>query len=277
MWRQSLFQVELLQFTWGRSKWKINNNKYNLLSLVLIGMVKWNILILIVLFAASAAFGQRSEVTKNYRNFDRKWVHFGFMLGFNTADFSTRYKGNLAEEEDLLSITNSRQPGFQLGIISSMKLGVPYIRLRFIPSLSFQERLLTYTYFDESFSTGFREYDERVESTNLDFPLLLKFRTMRYNNFAAYIISGAQYTLDLQSKEFATQAPANPFLKIKRDDFQGQIGVGFDFFLPYFKFGIELKMSHSFSDTMIHDGTFLARPIDQLYNRIWWFSFTFEG
>lgn len=233
--------------------------------------------IALILIISFSSLGQRSEVTKNYRNFDRKWIHFGFMLGFNTADFSTRLKGNLAAEEDLLSIANSRQPGFQLGIISSLKLGTPNIRLRFIPSLSFQERLLTYTYFDESFSTGFREKEERVESTNLDFPLLLKFRTLRYNNFASYIITGAQYTLDLQSKEFTSQAPANPFLKISRDDFQGQIGVGFDFFLPYFKFGIELKMSHGFSNTLIQDNTSLSRPIDQLYNRIWWFSFTFEG
>jgi hypothetical protein len=230
-----------------------------------------------ILLTSLTSVGQRVEVSKNYRNFDRKWIHFGFMLGFNTSDFSTRLKGNLAAEEDLLSIANSRQPGFQLGIISSMRLGTPNIRLRFIPSLSFQERLLTYTYFDESFSTGFRERDERVESTNLDFPLMLKFRTLRYNNFASYIITGAQYTLDLQSKEFASQTPANPFLKISRDDFQGQIGVGFDFFLPYFKFGIELKMSHGFSNTLIQDDTVLSRPIDQLYNRVWWFSFTFEG
>lgn len=240
-------------------------------------MLNWKTLCIVLIGVPLLGLSQRTEVTKNYRNFDRKWVHFGFMLGFNTADFSTRYAPNIASEEDLYSITNERQPGFQLGIISSMKLGVPYLRLRFIPSLSFQERVLTYTYFDESFSTGFREYEERVGSTNLDFPLLLKMRTMRYNNFAAYIISGAQYTLDLQTREFSTQSPANPFLKIKRDDFQGQIGAGFDFFLPYFKFGIELKFSHSFSNTMIQENTFLTRPIDRLYNRIWWFSFTFEG
>jgi hypothetical protein len=240
-------------------------------------MIKLKTIILFSLCLPFIGFTQRNEVTQNYRNFDRKWVHFGFMLGFNTADFSTRYAPNLASEENLLSITNKSQPGFQLGIISSIKLGTPYIRLRFIPSLSFQERVLTYTYFDESFSTGFREYEERVGSTNLDFPLLFKLRTMRYNNFASYIITGAQYTLDLQSKENSTQSPANPFLKIKRDDFQGQVGVGFDFFLPYFKFGFELKFSHSFMDATIHENTFLARPIDKLYNRIWWFSFTFEG
>ena len=232
-----------------------------------------HILFLSILVTSVAA--QRNELTQNYKSFDRKTLHFGFMLGGNTADFSTQYAPNLASEYNLYSITNNSQPGFQLGIISSLKLGHPSIRMRFIPSLSFQERMLTYTYFDEE--DGFTSEVERTGSTNLDFPLLLKFRTLRYNNFASYIITGAQYTLDLQTNEFATQSPANPFLKIKRDDFQGQIGAGVDFFLPYFKFGMELKLSHGLINALVQDNTRLSGPIDRLYNRVWWISFTFEG
>lgn len=227
-----------------------------------------------MMLCCNTALTQRNEVTKNYRHFDRKFIHFGFMLGVNTADYSTIYRPNLLSNYGLYSIENESQPGFQLGIISSMKLGHPSIRLRFIPSLSFQERVLNYTYLEED---GFRTEPERTGSTNLDFPLLLKFRTLRYNNFASYIITGAQYTLDLQSKEFSTQSPANPFLKLKRDDLQGQIGAGVDFFLPYFKFGLELKLSHGLINGLYQDNTKLSTPIDKLYNRIWWFSLTFEG
>ena len=227
-----------------------------------------------MMLCCNTALTQRNEVTKNYRHFDRKFIHFGFMLGVNTADYSTIYKPNLLSNYGIYSIENESQPGFQLGIISSMKLGHPSIRLRFIPSLSFQERVLNYTYFEED---GFRTESERTGSTNLDFPLLLKFRTLRYNNFASYIITGAQYTLDLQSKEFSTQSPANPFIKLNRDDLQGQIGAGVDFFLPYFKFGLELKLSHGLINGLYQDNTKLSTPIDKLYNRIWWFSLTFEG
>lgn len=233
------------------------------------------IVVCCVLLIHFGAFAQRKEVTQNYRKFDRKVLHFGFMLGVNTSDFSTHYYPTLATDYDLYSITNDAQPGFQLGIISSVKLGSPSIRLRFIPSLSFQEKVLDYTYFDEDLL--FTTHTERIGSTNLDFPLIFKFRTMRYNNFAAYVLSGAQYSLDLQTREFSTQSPANPFLKIKRDDFQAQVGAGFDFFLPYFKFGIELKFSHGFVNTLIDDNTRLSNPIERLYNRVWWFCFTFEG
>lgn len=233
------------------------------------------ILVLIFSLVVFVGISQRSEITKNYRNFDRRLIHFGFMLGGNTSDFSTRYKANLLEEYNYTSITNQSQPGFQLGIISSLKLGTPLIRMRFIPTLSFQERILFYNGFDLEGAP--ERVDERVGSTNLDFPLLFKFRTLRYNNFSAYIITGAQYTLDLQTKENNSQSFSDPFLKIRRHDFQGQIGAGVDFFLEYFKFGMELKFSHGLRNTLIQDNTRLSSPIDHLYNRIWWISLTFEG
>lgn len=242
-------------------------------------MHRRSIILISIILLSSIGWSQRNPVTQNYRKFDKKLIHFGFMLGVNTADFSTRYKPNMLSEYNTYSIQNQSQPGFQLGIISSMKIGTPLIRMRFIPSLSFQERILEYSYYqeDEEGEVRLTQEPERIGSTNLDFPLLFKFRTKRYNNFAAYAILGAQYTLDLQSQEEASQNFADPFIKIKRDDFQGQVGAGFDFFLPYFKFGIELKLSHGLINGLVQDGTRLSQPINALYNRVWWFSFTFEG
>lgn len=241
-------------------------------------MVRKFITILIFIsISAGIGFAQRIPLTKNYRKFDKKFIHFGFMLGVNTSDFSTQYKPNMLNDFGVYSITNESQPGFQLGIISSMKLGTPLLRLRFIPSLSFQERILNYTFLSEDPEEEFEEYEERIGSTNLDFPLLLKFRTARYNNFAAYIIGGAQYTLDLQSKEKSSQKYSDPFIKLFRDDFQAQIGAGVDFFLPFFKFGIEIKLSHGFKNALIQDNTRLSDPVNVLYNRVWWISLTFEG
>lgn len=241
-------------------------------------MVRKLIFILIISFIGiNSGLTQRNPLTQNYRKFDRQLVHFGFMLGINTSDFSTQYKPNMLADYDMYSITNKSQPGFQLGLISSLKLWTPLLRLRFIPSLSFQERILNYTFYSPDPNKEFENHEERVGSTNLDFPLLLKFRTARYNNFAAYIIGGAQYTLDLQSKEANSQKYSDPFIKIFRDDFQAQIGAGVDFFLPFFKFGLELKLSHGFKNALIQDDTRLSKPIDVLHNRVWWFSLTFEG
>ncbi|HLW40367.1 MAG TPA: porin family protein [Brumimicrobium sp.] len=232
---------------------------------------------LIVFVCATSGMTQSKQKPLNYSRFDHKVFHFGFMLGLNTADFSTRYKPNMMDEYNVYSIENKLQPGFQLGLIGSMKLGTPLLRLRFIPSISFQERILNYYTLSNDENKKYDVYEERIGSTNLDFPLLLKFRTLRYNNFAAYIIGGGQYTLDLQSKEKAAQKYGDPFVKIFRDDFQYQVGAGVDFFLTFFKFSIELKFSHGFKNAFIQDNTRLSNPIESLKNRVWLISFTFEG
>lgn len=222
-----------------------------------------------------ASWSQR-EKPMNYRRFDEKTIHFGFMLGANSADFTVYQVPQAYEQFGVRSVSNKSQPGGQVGVVTTLKLGTPVVRLRFIPTLSFQERILKYQFIDDTY-TGSEFNDERVQSTNLDFPLMFQFRTLRINNFAAYALVGFQYSMDLQSQEDASQTFNDPFIKIKRNDFQGQIGGGVEFFATYFKFGMELKYSQGISDVFIQDGTTIAKPIDQLYNRVWWFSLIFEG
>ena len=235
------------------------------------------LLIPLFLFLASTSYAQK-ERPQNYRRFDERLLHFGFMLGFNTASFTEYPVMNAYEQYGLKSFTAKSQPGGQVGIVSTLKLGTPVVRLRFIPTLSFQERVLQYTFQNPDPNEVKDLYnEERINSTNLDFPLMFQFRTIRLNNFAAYLLGGGQYTIDLQSQEKASQNYIDPFIKLRKHDVHGQVGGGLEFFAPYFKFGVELKYSHSFFNSFIQDGTFVSKPVDRLYNHVWWVSFIFEG
>ncbi len=229
------------------------------------------LLILLPIMANSQRFRQ-----ERYKNFDKRLFHFGFMLGYNKSDFTVYQDVDAYAKYGLKTLSNEGQPGGQLGILTTMRLGTPVLRLRFIPTLSFQERLLTYSFIDPNGGKD-KINEERVNSTNLDFPLMLQFRTKRYNNFTAYTLLGAQYSLDLQSQEKASQNYIDPYVKIKRSDFQGQIGGGVEFFAPYFKFGLELKYSQGISNSFIQDNTFVAKPINSLFNKVWSVSIIFEG
>ncbi len=225
----------------------------------------------------SFAFGQ-VEKTKNYRRFDERTLHFGFMLGFNAANFNLIPTQHNYENYQITAIEAKSQPGGQVGVVSTLKLGHPVVRLRFIPTLSFQERLVKYYYVNPDPAAKQDIYwEERVNSTNLDFPVMLQFRTMRLNNFASYVLVGGQYSRDLQSQEKSSQNFIDPFIKIKANDFQGQVGGGLEWFAPYFKFGFEVKYSQSFQNSFIQDGTPVSKPIDQLTNRVLWVSLIFEG
>lgn len=235
------------------------------------------VLILFSLFLSCASIAQK-EKPQNYRRFDERTLHFGFMLGINTSDFTAYPVTDAYAKYGLKSLVSKSQPGGQVGIVSTLKLGTPVVRLRFLPTLSFQERVLQYTFENpDPAATKDLFNEERVNSTNLDFPLMFQFRTIRLNNFASYVLLGGQYTIDLQSQEKASQNFIDPFVKIKKHDLHGQVGGGVEFFAPYFKFGIELKYSHSFYNSFIQDLTPVSKPIDALYNRVWWISFIFEG
>lgn len=225
-----------------------------------------------VLTFLNPSFGQKYRAP-NYKKFDSRLLHFGFTLGMNSSNILAVPTTNPNLTPGLMKTEVNGNPGFNLGFIGSLKLGHPTLTLRFVPSLSFQAKDVLYFYFDEPNDP----VKSTIESTILDFPLLLKYRTLRYNNFAAYFIGGMQYSLDLQSKQRIPQNPAAPFLKLNRHDFQAQIGIGVDFFLPYFKFGLEIKMSHGIMNSLIRDNTVLSNPFDRFYNRVIWFSMTFEG
>ncbi len=234
----------------------------------------------ILLFCiALISLGTYGQIAKpmNYSRFDERRAHFGFMLGANSADFSLYQNADAFTQFGVKSVTTKPQAGGQLGIVSTLRLGSPTTRLRFLPSLSFQERLITYTYISIKNPQRDSIVDQRVASTNLDFPLMFQYRTLRFNNFASYILVGGSYSLDLQSQEKKSQDLNKPFVKIKRDDVQAQAGLGFEFFAPYFKFGIELKYSQGLINSFIQDNTSVSKPIDFLYNRVWVVSFIFEG
>lgn len=235
-------------------------------------MLKQNLIILVsvVFLFGQIVFAQQG---KNYPNFDHKKVHFGFALGVNTADFHYTLRMDSTSHDSITGITIRKQPGFNLGIISSWNIHET-LSLRFVPSLSFQERLFQYTYVKK----GVQKIAEtNLESTTLDFPLMLKLRTKRLTNFAAYAIGGMQYSLDLASQKDVDQSIGDPVVKMQQHDFAYQVGGGFDFWMPYFKFAIELKLSNGIKNVIIQDNTFYMNPLGSLKTKVWWFSITFEG
>lgn len=212
----------------------------------------------------------------NLGDFDEKKIHFGFSLGVNTSSFIM--KSDLSRSDSLIRLEVLPQSGFNLGIVTDLHLG-PLFDLRFIPTLSFGERRLEYTFLENTGKPS-TVLSKAVESTYLDFPLNLKYRSIRYNNFAAYFVGGFMYSYDLISQKDVINAKSNiaeTVIKLDNSNINYQIGVGFDFFLEYFKFSPELKMSYGVNNLIINDNTILSDPITSLRSKIFLLSFTFEG
>lgn len=236
--------------------------------------LKKSVMIAVFLVVAGTVMSQNYRPV-NLGSFDKKPYHFGFLLGFNSADYYIDRKVNYSFKDSLLNVDAVSQPGFNLGIIASLNFS-KNIHLRFIPTLSFEDRAMEYTFYAGNDSTT--NYTKRVESTYIDFPLNMKFRTDRLNNFAAYALVGGRFRIDMQSEKDVKNAVAEDIIvKAEKHDFSMEFGGGVDFFLPYFKFGIELKMAVGIPNILVEEDTQFSAPLKGLRSRTFMVTFTFEG
>lgn len=212
---------------------------------------------------------------ENIPSFDKRQYHFGFLLSYNQSSFFIDYNPDFTFSDSLLGIDNVPQAGFNLALLASYN-PVKNLNFRFVPGLSFQERGLNYRFLNADGTT--ETFLKRTSSVWLEFPLLLKMRTNRVNNFAAYALFGGKIGFDMQSqKDVSNQVAGDIVVKLQSRDMSIDAGGGFDFFLPYFKFGIELKTAIGLQNVLIQENNQFTSPIESLKTRTFVLSLTFEG
>ena len=232
-----------------------------------------NIFFLIaLLFCVSFnSFGQRHKKPQNLPRYDFKKIHFGFTLGINSLNFNINKNNNFLNNDTLLSMLSEDQKGFNLGIVSNLRLG-RYTDLRFIPTLVFGERILNYSFNDQS---NLPLQEKRIESTMIDFPFSLKYKSERYNNFRTYVMCGIKYSLDIASQS-EIDDEGQELVKLNNHDLMIEGGFGIDFYLQYFKFSPQIKLSHGIINILTKDSTLYTETIKNLKTSSWMISFTFE-
>jgi hypothetical protein len=228
-------------------------------------------ILIVLLIIPSLANAQRHKKPQNLAWYDFKKIHFGFSLGINALNFNINKNDNFLDNDSLLSMLSQDQKGFNLGIVSNLRLG-KYTDLRFIPTLVFGERILNYQFTDqnnESLKT------KRIESTLIDFPISLKYKSERYNNFRTYVMCGVKYSLDIASQS-TIDDEGQELVKLNNHDIMIEGGFGIDFYLQYFKFSPQIKISHGIINILSRDKTVYTQTINNLKTSGWMLSFTFE-
>ncbi len=214
-------------------------------------------------------------------------MHFGFALAYNRTDFRIHTVKNSAFPDTVIDgvtygikkIYTKSDPGFALGIISDFRLH-EYLRLRFTPNISFASRSLEYTLQNPNRDST-KLFKKSVESTFIILPLEIKLQSKRLDNFGAYVIFGGGYTLDLVSKKKGQAiGGANELddaLQLKRDDYFYSGGAGVDFYLQYFKLGLEVKVIQGTKNLIQPLNNIFTHSIDKVNSKMVIFSVTFEG
>lgn len=209
----------------------------------------------------------------NLPKYDLKPYHFGFIIGVNQMHFSLKTTEDFFPIDSLYVIRADPELGFNIGIVTNLRLG-PHFDFRFIPTLSFGERNLIYTLSKND--TIFIDVQKKVESTYLDFPFNVKFKSHRVNNFRAYVLTGVKFSIDLASQAKSKDTEDEIHIKLYKNDYSFEFGVGFEFYATFFKFGTELKMSYGIRDLIKRENNTFTDGIDRLNSKIFQISLTFE-
>jgi len=238
-----------------------------------------NIILVFVLLLIHLSLSAQKQKPKNESWYDEKLLHFGFSIGFNTMDFNiTPSQSNIAVDS-LYPEVSLLNPGINIQIVTNLR-PAKYFDIRFLPGVSFGQRIVRYYKVDQ-FNNDAVIYNkqQRLESSFLEFPLLLKFKGERLNNVRPYVIGGLNYRYDLAGKkEYDDEKPV--YIRIKRSDLYYELGTGMDFYLTYFKLSVELKMSNGFRDVLIGEPApghpQFVNAIEKMKSQIWVLAFHFE-
>jgi hypothetical protein len=180
----------------------------------------------------------------NEPNHDDRPIHFGFCLGLNVMDFVVRPS---QDSSSMIADVSKPSPGFHIQVVSNYRLG-EYFDLRFLPGVAFGQRNLNFFNKDGQLVSD----KHQLESNFLEFPLLLKYKSKRLNNFRPYVITGANVRYDL-AKTFSEDDEV--YIDLKNFDIYYEAGTGIDLYLNYFKMSIEIKVSYGFLNVINHRST----------------------
>lgn len=202
------------------------------------------VLLLALSFGAGAQKVMRNTSILNYQRGDHTWLHFGFSLGMNFMD----YRSVLSGANSLRAETGKLNVGFHVGIISELRL-CDDLGLRFLPGIELAKRTLVYTNVRDTEDN--KQYADN-EAVYMSLPLMLKYKAKRINNFRPFLTAGGSYKYDFQ-KHNKIDPDKSVYFRTRQGDFFLELGGGSDFYLPYFKFGLELRFSLGLTDVLVHE------------------------
>ena len=217
-------------------------------------MKRFVIVIIIICAWVLSIQAQNDRRVQHKPYIDLRPMHFGIHVGLHLQDVEfenvgpqiiTDEEGNV-HEELILCDADKWNPGFSVGVLAEMRLSDNF-SLRIAPTMHFGAKHLTFL--------NTKSIDERGEplrqiqdlkNTYVSLPIDLKFAAPRWNNHRPYIIAGINPMVNLAGGD-------QDIIRLKRYSTMMGIGMGCDFYLPFFKLIPELKFCFGLSDVLDHN------------------------
>lgn len=194
-------------------------------------------------------------VPRNNPNYDDKKLTYGFLIALHTSNYQVNYADQFITQQfdTVHSVNPMWSSGFSLGFIVNYRI-TDLLDLRLTPQVAFYEQRVRYQYTDETFT------DATVESTMVETPILLKYKSERRGNIRMYMIGGIKPGFEASGKKDQTKAE----LELKEMNLSIEAGFGFDLYYPLFKFSPEIRFSHGLVDILGNRNNEFGQPLTRV-------------
>lgn len=214
-------------------------------------MIK-RITLFIIFLAALASVRAQDRTVQNRPYTDLRTFHFGVLVGTHLQDLEFVNRGpQIIDIEDgngpiekIVSMDQDRwDGGFTVGVLGELRINQT-LQLRVAPGMYFGTRHLTFHNLSELNSNGEpTEETQELKTAYISCAFDLIAAAPRFNNHRPYIMLGINPMINLSGKD-------DDYIKLKRSDAYLEVGVGCDFYLPYFKLRPELKFMYGLSNCL---------------------------
>lgn len=228
-------------------------------------------IVFISLLFAVGLFGQNvNKKGANFNRFKAKPVYYGITFGLNNTGYKVFKSGDFLLNDSISIVDGSSSPGFDVHVIANLKIG-EYFDFRFLPGVSFTEQKLDFYKFNSTIVDS-----RKFESVNVELPFHVRYKSEPYKDFRVFIVGGVKYKYDVASN--ARAALDQSIIRIAPNDFQFEIGAGFQLFFPFFIFSPEFKFSQGLQNSLIFDDSVPeSSVIQKVLSRTFTISVHLEG
>lgn len=205
------------------------------------------ILVALILLASVLTIHAQERRVQNRPYTDLRDFHFGVLVGTHLQDLELNNVGpQMVDLDDgngvvqkIVSADQDRwDAGFTVGVLGELRLNSTF-QLRMASAMYFGTRHLTFRNITDLNTQGEpTEQVQELKTAYVSCAFDLIAAAPRFNNHRPYVMLGLNPMLNLSGKD-------NDYIKLKRSDVFVEVGLGCDFYLPYFKLRPELKFMYS--------------------------------
>lgn len=230
------------------------------------------LLVITCFFLSSTVQAQYKEL--NRPDHDLLPYYFGIYLAYNSTYLHPTKNYKFIQDDSILTAEPGASGGVALGFLATLKLN-KRLEFRLNPNLVIGgAKYFTYTLNNPAPGEDYTQ-KKTLPSSIFTFPLQLKFNSDRIDNFRVYLLLDGYVATDLMAN--AGNRNAEDLIKLKRNDFGIESGIGFNFYLKFVTLSPELKFTYGMANLHARDPDLKYSSVfDKLQSRMITFSLNIE-